>query len=84
MLLSPLYTVVAGGQSRKRINWCSDLLTCFHRAQSVLSTSRSISLPRPDDQLWITTDGAVKTPGIGATLYITRNNKLQLARFFSA
>ena len=34
--------------------------------------------------MWIITDGAVKTPGIGATLYLTRNNKLQLAVFFSA
>ena len=34
--------------------------------------------------MWIITDGAVKTPGIGATLYVTRNNKLQLAGFFSA
>ena len=83
-LMSPLYTVVEGGQSHKRINWSDDLLTCFHRVQSVLPTSRSISLSRPDDQLWIITDGAVKTPGIGATLYITRNNKLLLARFFSA
>ena len=84
-LLSPLYTVVAGSQSHKRINWSDDLLTCFHHVQSVLLTSRSISLPRPDDQLlWIITDGAVKTPGIGATLYVTRNNKLLLARFFSA
>ena len=39
---------------------------------------------RPDDQFWIITDGAVKTPKIGATLYVTRNNKLQLAGFFSA
>ena len=34
--------------------------------------------------MWIITDGAVKTPGIDATLYVTRNNKLQLAAFFSA
>ena len=34
--------------------------------------------------MWITTDGAIKTPGIGATLKVTRNNKLQLAGFFSA
>ena len=53
-------------------------------AQPALSGSRSISLPRPDDELWIITDGAVKTPGIGATLYVSRNNKLQLAGFFSA
>ena len=83
-LLSPLDTNVAGRQSHERINWSDDLLTSFHRAPSALSASRSISLPRPDDQLWIITDGAVKTPGIGATLYVTRNNKLQLAGFFSA
>ena len=41
-------------------------------------------LPRPDDQLWIVTDGAVKNRGIGATLYVTRQTKLCLAGFFSA
>ena len=49
-----------------------------------LSASCSISLPRPDDQLWIITDGAVKTPAIRAPMYVTLNNKLQLAGFFSA
>ena len=34
--------------------------------------------------LWIITDGAVKTPAIRAPIYVTLNNKLQLARFFSA
>ena len=33
---------------------------------------------------WIVTDGAVKKPGIGATLYVTRSGKLHLAGFFSA
>ena len=60
------------------------LLAFFHDTQSALPASHSISLPGPDDQLWIITDGPVKTPGIGATLYVTRNNKLQLAGFFSA
>ena len=83
-LLSPLDTVVAGRMSHERINWSNDQLTSIHRAQSALSASRSISLPRLDDQLWIITDGAVKTLGIGSTLYVTRNNKLQLAGFFSA
>ena len=30
------------------------------------------------------TDGAVRKPGIGATLYVTRDGKLRLAGFFSA
>lgn len=54
-------------------------LTSFHRAQSAFYAKHCIALPRPDDQLWIITDGAVKTPRIGATLYVTRTNKLQLA-----
>jgi hypothetical protein len=41
-------------------------------------------LPRPTDQLWIVTDGAVRKPGIGATLYVTREGKLHLSGFFSA
>ena len=41
-------------------------------------------LPKPDDQLWIVTDGAVREPGIGATLYVTREEKLHLSGFFSA
>ena len=69
-LLSPLDTVVAGRHSHKRINWSDVLLMSFYRAQSALSASHSISLPCPDDHLWIITDGAVKTPGIGATLYV--------------
>ena len=44
------------------------------RAQSALSAKHCIALPRPDDQLWIITDGAVRTPRIGATLYVTRTN----------
>ena len=54
-------------------------LTSFHRAQSAVSAKHCIALPRPDDQLWIITDGAVRTSRIGATLYVTRTNKLQLA-----
>ena len=59
-LLSPLDTVVAGRLSHERINWSDDLLTSFHRAPSALSASRSISLARHDDQLWIITNSAVK------------------------
>ena len=33
--------------------------------------------------MWNVTDGAVKKPGIGATLYVTHPGKLHLAGFFS-
>ena len=60
------------------------LLHSFQNAQRSLSTRKAITLPRPSDQLWIITDGSVSKRGIGATLYISRDNKLHLAGFFSA
>ena len=64
--------------------WTDDLRASFPKAQAALFTARTISLPVLSDQLWIVTDGALHKPGIGATLYITRNDKLRLAGFFSA
>ncbi len=55
----------------------------FNQSQSLLKTCMSITLPRPQDQVWIVTDGAVKDPGIGATMYVSRGNKLLLAGFYS-
>ena len=40
-------------------------------------------MPNENDQLWIVTDGASSTPGIGATLYIMRNETLKIAGYFS-
>jgi hypothetical protein len=56
----------------------------FHTAQANLDTRKLITLPQPSDQLWIITDGFVTKHGNGANLYITRNEKLYLAEFFSA
>lgn len=83
-LLVPLDNVIAGRQSHEEIVWTDGLLSPFRRAQTAISSSCTIALPRPDDQLWIITDSAVKSPGIGATLYVTRANKLHLAGFLSA
>ena len=83
-LLAKLDDTVAGRESNEPIQWTDDLRTSFRNAQATLSTTHTISLPRPGDQLWIVTDGAVRKPGIGATLYVTRDGKLRLAGFFSA
>ena len=82
--LAPLDDAVAGQPSNELITWSDNLSAAFREAQSALSTNRTITLPRPDDLLWIVTDGAVKKPGIGATLYVTRGDRLHLAGFFSA
>ena len=83
-LISPLDDAVAGRQSQESITWSDQLQSAFQRAQKSLTSTRTITLPRPDDQLWLVTDGAVRKPGIGATLYITRGGKLWVAGFFSA
>ena len=82
--LAPLNDAVADQPSNELITWSDNLSAAFREAQSALSTNRTITLPRPDDLLWIVTDGAVKKPGIGATLYVTRGDRLHLAGFFSA
>ena len=82
--LTPLDAVTAGRSSQESINWTDDLRTAFRSAQTALSSALTITLPRPEDQLWIVTDGAVRDPGIGATLYVTRRDKLHVSGFFSA
>ena len=83
-LLAKLDDTVAARESKKTIQWTDDLRASFNKAQKALSSTHTTSLPIPGDQLWIVIDGALRTPGIGATIYVTRNDKLRLEGFFSA
>ena len=84
-ILSPLENYVAGKSSAERVIWSDELEASFTHAKHKVATSTSIVLPKAEDQLWIVTDGAVRDPGIGATLYVTRGeNKPMVAGFFSA
>ena len=83
-LIHPLDQITSGKQSHDTIVWTDSMLQQFHTAQLALNNNQVITLPLPDDPLWIVTDGAVKEAGIGATLYILRNEQLQLAGFFNA
>ena len=83
-LLAPLESLTAGRQSQDTISWSDELLVCFRSCQEALTSNRSITLSKPDDQLWIATDGSVKMNGLGATLYVLRDQKLHLAGYFSA
>ena len=71
-------------QSQDKLNLDDSLIHMFKTAQKALTSSKAIMLPRPSDTLWIVTDGSVSKHGLGATLYITRENQLHLAGFFSA
>ena len=82
--LDPLDRVAARRQSSDKIIWSDTTLSAFSQAQSNLKDPKTIILPNSSDQLWIVTDGAVKSHGIGATLYATRKGKPRLAGFFSA
>ena len=82
--LTPLENITAGSQSNNTIVWSDTMLSSFHLAQKALSSNQSIVIPKPNDQLWIVTDGSVKMNGLGATLYALRDSKLLLAGFFSA
>ena len=83
-MISPLDDGIAGLSSLDKVPWNDDLLQSFIAAQQGLQNHKAISLPRPSDQLWIVTDGSIKRRGIGSTLYVTRDNKLHIASFFSA
>ena len=82
--ISQLESMVAGRQSHDKLIWSEELVQKFLNAQKALSSHKSITLPRTDDQLWIVTDGSVVKRGLGATLYVSRENQLLLAGFFSA
>ena len=82
--LAPLDAVTAGRPAQESINWTDDLRAAFLSAQNALSSALTITLPRPGDQLWIVTDGAVRDPGKGATLYVTHGDKLCVFGFVSA
>ena len=83
-LISPLDDSIHGQKSQDRVVWSDRLKESFLLAQKGLSSHKSITLPRPTDQLWVVTDGSVKQHGIGSTLYITRQNTLKVAGFYSA
>ena len=84
-LLAPLESLTAGRQSQDdTISWSDELLVRFRSCKEALLSNRYITLPKPDDQLWIATDGSVKVTGLGATLYVLRDQMIHLAGYFSA
>ena len=58
-LMTPLDNIVARQQSNEVISWSDDLRAAFKEAQLALSSSRTITLPEPDDLLWIVTNGGL-------------------------
>lgn len=63
-ILSPPDPLTAGCQSKDKLAQPQ----AFHSAQQALSATKTIVLARPEDQLWIVTDGSFKSQDIGATV----------------
>jgi len=81
--LAPLERLVAGRSSSDIIEWSSESDDFFRASQDHLHNTGSITIPKPSDQLWLVTDGAVKYPGLGSTLYVQRNNDIEIAGYYS-
>jgi hypothetical protein len=81
--LRPIEQSVAGKQSQDKFEWTDDLRMTFRNVQESLSDCQVISIAKPDDRLWIVTDGAKVTGGIAATLFLLRNGKRLLGGFFN-
>ena len=82
--LHPLEHAIAGKQSQDKMEWTDDLLLMFRKVQESLNDCQVICIAKPDDRLWIVTDGAKVTGGIAATLYLLRDGKRLLGGFFNA
>ena len=83
-LLHPLEKAVAGKPSREKIVWTDDLSHAFTQAKVAPRQANVITIPLPQDQLWIVTDASVKPDGLAATLYALQDRKLLLAGFFNS
>ena len=82
-LLSPLEAIIKHMDGSQKINWSPEDLAHFKSSQEALKSPSILTIPTPDDQLIMTVDAAPVNNGIGATLYILRDNKRYLADNFS-
>ena len=83
-VLAPLDDMVAGKDSKQRLVWDDALTDTFSAAQASLNHARQITLPRQGESVIIVSDGALRYPGVGATLLVMRDGKPYLSGFFSA
>ena len=79
--LAPLEDNVAGRESSDKLTWNNELHKAFQNAQQALKSPKTITLPHPNDQLILVSDGCHSPPAVGSTLYINRNDKLKLGGF---
>lgn len=82
--LNLLNDMVGGRNGAERLVWTEPLVKAFEESKKALSSADTVTMPRSSDQLWIVCYGAVKDPGIGATLYVQRDSVMLVAGSYSA
>ena len=83
-ILAPLEKTVCGAKSGKdQIQWTDELSQAFQHAQDALKDCKTLTVPVPEDTLWIITDASVQPGAVGATLYTVRKGEPKLAEFFN-
>ena len=81
--MAPLEDSLKGLNGSQRIEWTDDLLEHFNRCKEALRSTKILTLPTPEDKLILTVDASPVNAGIGATLYVSRNNQRLLSECFS-
>jgi len=60
VLLGPLDNIIAGQSSKDKVQWTDETMLAFRQAQRGLQAHQAVVLPRPEDELWLVTDAAVR------------------------
>ena len=63
--LEPLHKAIGAKSKKETIDWTEELLQTFKSAQNTLKTAEPLTMPKPGEQLYITSDAS--QTGIGAT-----------------
>ena len=82
--LSDLEDMIAGKESAEKLSWNDPLKGKFRDAQKALENPKVITIPNPNDQLMLVSDGRNSPAATGSTLYIKRGSDFYIAGFFSA
>ena len=69
--------------SNEKIVWNTELEEAFIKSQQYLKSAETLTLPKIDDKIQITTDAAASTRGLAATMYVIRD-KPYIAGVFNA
>ena len=82
-IISPMEDAIKGLQGQQKIVWDDKLIQQFHLCKEALKSPSTITIPTSSDHLVLTTDAAVVNKGLGATLFVIRDNKRLIGGFFS-